>query len=252
MMGRRRWDRFPGSLVIWVGLVVLAGCGQGEQTATPEVGDTLLPGGTSDPAIARTLQADAAVTAAWVATQPAFATPTDEPFPTLEPVEVEGVPPAERVGPCVAPEDYEVHTREGFCLAAPSTWTVLNVDGGMAAALNTTPGQAISLQPDWADSVKICNVMIYIAAEHSAIEHLNMRFRTFASRADLAALSGVQMRALGGMALPGFTWESTGGGTGGIYAAMLTPSHLLHISRSGSQCPLEDLLPVLETLRFSD
>lgn len=170
----------------------------------------------------------------------------------MEPVEVEGVPPAERSGACEAPEGYIVHNREGFCVAAPEAWTALNVDGGMAAVLRSTPGQAISLQPDWADSTETCNLLIYIAVESSATEHLDTRFYTFALREDLVSLSGVQMRGLAGMALPGFTWETTGGVTGGIYAAMLGPNRLLHISQSGSDCPLEEMLPVLETLRFSD
>ena len=46
-------------------------------------------------------------------------------------------------------------------------------------------------------------------------------------------------------------WSLPDGETGGIYAASLSSNRLVHISHSGSLCPLEDLLPVIDTLRFN-
>lgn len=247
-------------MVKWIGVGAvlltaggLAGCGRSALTEVPAPESTSFVASTADPVVARTLQSNTEATAAWLLTQPAYSTPTEEPFPTVEPVEVEGVPPAQRTGPCEAPaDDYVIHTREGFCLSAPANWKVMNVDGGMAASLRTTPGQAIALQPDWAAQPEICNLLIYTSVEPSAIEHLNTRFYTFAGQSNLTALTGVQMVGLGGMALAGFTWETTGGATGGVYAAMLGPNRLLHISLDGTDCLPEALEPVLETLRFDE
>lgn len=245
----RRQGRL-GGLWLLCGVLMLASCKQElPDTVTPDATPTL--GGTSEPEIARTLQADAELTAEWIVTQPLSPTATDEPFPTIEPVIVEGVSPVERTGQCPVPEEYVLHVRQGFCLSAPASWTALNVDGGLAASLSTTPGQAISLQPDWAELAEECSLLIYVAIEASPTEHLQKRYLTFAARSDLATLSQIQMHSLGGIALPGFTWSAQDGETGGIYAASLGPNRLVHISCSGTQCSLEDLLPVLKTLRFN-
>lgn len=253
MIGDIQWLRAGCWLkLIGVGLwaMMMVGCTDSTQTPTVTPDDQSLIFNTSDPAFAQTLQAEVQATADWVSTQGAFATPTEEPFPTFEMEEVEGVPPNERTGSCDASDGLVVHDREGFCVAAPEAWTALNVDGGLAASLNSTPGQAISLQPDWASSTDVCNLLIYIAAESSAMDHLNTRYFTFASRENLVSLTYLAMHSLGGMAIPGFTWETVSGTTGGIYAAMLGPNRLLHISHTGTQCPREDLIPVLATLRF--
>jgi hypothetical protein len=243
---RRQW-----ALVVLLA-VVLSGCSGGQPAATVVSESLPTPASSPNPVVAQTLQANTAATAAWVASlQTPAPTPTDEPLPTLEPVSVEGTPPAGRVGECVASGENVVHNREGFCLVAPASWTAYNVDGGLAASLYTTPGQSISLQPNWANMAAECYLMIYISTEDSAEAHLQARHAEFATRTDLEMLSQVQMRALDGMALPGFTWSAVGGASGGVYADLLGANRLVHISYGGSQCPLEELLPVLETLRFA-
>ncbi len=205
---------------------------------------------TADPAFAQTLQADVQATAASVATLPITPTATDEPLPTFDASAVEGVPASERRGECPVPEGYVLHSRQGFCLAAPATWLPYNIDGGMAVALNTTPGQAISLRPDWASTVEVCHLLIYIAAESSALAHLEVRHAEFAARTDLQALSPVILLSAGGMALPGFTWIGPGDDSGAIYADMLGSNRIVHISLGGTQCSPDRLSPVLETLNF--
>ena len=239
-------------IVVFLLAIVLGGCSGGQPEATVVSGGLPTPAGSPNPAVAQTLQANTAATAAWVAIlQTPAPTPTDEPLPTLELLNPEGTPPAERVGTCVASEGNVVHNREGFCLVAPSSWTAYNVDGGLAASLYTTPGQSISLQPDWASTAAECYLMIYISAEDSAEAHLQARHAEFATRTDLESLSQVQICSLDGMALPGFTWSAAGGASGGVYADLLGANRLVHISYGGLQCPLEGLLPVLETLRFT-
>lgn len=245
----------PGRLAAFVVSLALiglvsGGCRRAEEPA-PETGGSFDFSVTSDPAMAATLQAGAEATALWLATRTPQATVLAEPSPTPEIVTVEGTPPAGRTGPCPVPEGFILHNREEFCLSAPETWRALNVDGGLAATLRTTPGQAISLQPDWAASTEACHLMIYIAAEPSPEAHLEERYARFVGRTDLVTLTPVQMQSLDGMALLGFTWSTVEGETGGIYAALLGPNRLVHISQGGTLCPLEDLLPVLETLRFN-
>lgn len=252
--GGMKWGvRQPSGLLCLVVVVVvaLAGCGEGQPLATSASGSQEVPDATSNPVVSRTLQADAAMTAAWLMTLTPVMTPTNEPFPTAEPANLAGTPPVDRTGACPVPEGFVLHNRAGFCLGAPSSWTVLNVDGGMAAFLKTTPGQAISLQPEWAESSTVCHLLIYISAEESAIGHLEPRYTEFASRSDVQELSPIRMQSLGEIGMLGFLWVATSGESGGAYAAMLGPNRLLHISYSGSDCSLDRLLPVLETLRIN-
>jgi hypothetical protein len=230
----------------------LAGCARGSQDGaesepTPEGG---LFEATSDPSLMQTLQAEAAATAAFIARlTPAAATP--QPSPTMEIGTVEGTPPADRSGPCPVPDGYVVHDRAGFCLSAPEGWEVLNVDGGLAASLDTTPGQAIALRPSWAGSTAVCSLMVYVAAGRSAVDHLQEHYEDFAARADLAALTPLRMQNLAGMAILGFEWAADGGEAGGLFAENVAVNRMARVSYSGTQCPVEDLLPVLETLRFN-
>src|SRR5690606_1233004 len=117
--------------------------------------------GTSDPALSQTLQAEAASTAAWVAEQAAQPTATNEPFPTLAATAALGTPTASLPGRRELPDGFERHLRDTFCVGAPAAWKPLNIDGGLAASLNTTPGQAIGLQPDWAADADTCSLLIY-------------------------------------------------------------------------------------------
>lgn len=214
-----------------------------QAAATAEIG------GTSDPVEAQTLQADVAATAAWLATLTPLVTPV--PSPTADYGSTEGVSPADLTGPCPVPDGFRAHLRQGFCISAPAPWIVYNVDGGLAAALETTPGQAISLQPDWVESPGDCHLMIYVSVEESAGEHIERRYAEFLARTDVVELSGVRMQSLAGMALPGFVWEANDGDSGGVFAALVGPNRLLHISYGGGACTQADWLPVLETWRVN-
>jgi hypothetical protein len=161
-----------------------------------------------------------------------------------------GTPPANRVGNCPVPDGSILHARDGFCIASPATWVILNVDGGLASTLNTTPGRAISLRPDWASSSSICHILIYVANEASPKNHLDIRNAEFATRSDLNYLSPIQDQALGEMSLLGFSWIGASGETGAIYAALLGVNRLLHVSFGGTQCLQESLISTLNTLRF--
>ncbi len=231
-------------------ITVLAGCGSSKSVVEPPVEISLSSLGTAEPAAAKTLQAQIATTAVWVSTLP-VASPTTEALPTVEAVDIIGTPFVLFSGTCPLPDGYIEHIRDGFCIAAPEAWAVLNIDGGLAASLKTTPGQAISLQPAWASSTAICYLTIYIAVESSAVQHLGIRYSSFTTRTDLASLSPVQMQPLAEMALPGFTWATQEGSSGGIYAGQLGPTQLVHISMGGAQCTVDNLVPILETLRFS-
>lgn len=205
---------------------------------------------TSDPVLAITLQADIHTTAQYVATLPLAPTTTPAPLPTYEVSEAVGTPPAQRRGVCDVPEGYTLHDREGFCISAPEAWSALNVDGGAALTLHTTPDQVVTLRPDWALSTGVCQVTVYIAAENSAEEHLAVRHVEFAARTDLQSLTPVVMQSLGNLLLPGFAWETQDGASGGIYADLIDMNRLLHISLGGAQCPFDQIIPVVETLRF--
>lgn len=241
------WSRLIGLSAV----LMATGCGRGEEAPTLAPLPPSSFESTSDPALAMTLQAAAVGTAEWVGRLTPQPTQADDLTATLTPAPV-GTLLASRTGHCPQPEGYSLHVREGFCLAAPQGWTPLNVDGGLAASLDTTPGQAIALQPDWATSAAVCSLMIYIVVGDSATEHLEARRAEFEGRADIVYLSpAVEVQNLGTMTLPGFVWERSDGQTGEVLADVVGINRLIHISFSGSQCPSEALLPVLETLRFN-
>jgi hypothetical protein len=230
--------------------VALAACaGDEDLTALPSAATPDFDS-TADPLMAQTLQAEVGATAAQIVTLPVMPTPTDAPLPTLDAALAEGTPLAENVGLCPVPSGFILHPRDGFCIAAPADWIPLNVDGGLAGSLRTTPGQTISLRPEWATDSTICHLLIYISDEPSVEEHLDGRHAEFAARTDLTEISLVQVRSLATMKAPGFTWVTQSGGEGGIFAGMLGPNRLVHISYGGSQCPADDIVPILETLRF--
>jgi hypothetical protein len=240
------------TLICVASIMMLTSCNQGPSTTAPDdVGSSHAFAETPDPAIARTLQAEAAMTAAWLLTlTPAVPTPTEAASPTIEAANMVGTPMASRTGDCPIPGGYVLQDREGFCLSTPSSWVIFSVDGGVAGFLKTTPGQAISLQPDWAQSSEVCSLLIYVSTEVSAAEHLATRHQQFASRADIQEITPVQAFAVGEMGMPGFMWRSEGGESGAIYADVVGPGRLLHISYGGTSCSQDDLLPVLDMLRI--
>lgn len=243
-------------LIQVVGLAgAVIGCRSASQLAVTTEGDgvnivQVPPGETTDPDFALTLQADAAATADWVGRLTPLATSTSEASldPNLTPVI--GDPLASRTGACPEPPGTILQVRRGFCLSSPASWTAANVDGGAASTLNTTPGQMISLQPDWAESASVCNLVIYIAAEMSAEGHLEARYNRLSTQGSVSELTPIQSRSLGSLALPGFTWQ-IGTEIGAAYADVVGPGRIAHIGFSGTNCLAEDLLPVLETLRFN-
>ncbi len=214
-----------------------------EQLGTPDLESTV------NSEFVQTLQADTEATAVRVATLPFVPTSTPAPLPTPDVVSG-GTPAANRTGECPVPDGSVLHSREEFCIAAPGTWVILNIDGGLAGTLNTTPGRAISLRPDWASSTTICHILIYVASESSAQDHLAIRNAEFATRSDLNYLSSIQEQALGETSLLGFSWVGESGETGAIFSTLLGRNRLLHVSYGGSQCPQELLIPVLNTMRF--
>lgn len=227
---------------------VMAACRS--QEASPEgiEGQESPQTSTVNPAIAGTLQAGIAQTAVSVVTVTATAT-SSEIGVTLD-APIVGTAPADRIGECPVPEGDTLHVRQSFCLSAPAGWTALNVDGGMAGFLRTTPGQALSLQPDWASSTAECHVMVYVSAESSVEEHLAVRHVEVSGLSNLQQVSPIAMQVIGDMGLPGFVWSLTDGTSGGVFAAMLGPEQLLHIGIGGSNCPLEDIAPALNTIHI--
>lgn len=238
--------RLLGSIVV-IGSVASCAPDSGnlptEAVVTPNLDSTV------DPVLVQTLQADAEATAIRIATLPVVPTSTPAPLPPGDTISG-GTPAASRIGNCPVPDGSVLNTREGFCIAAPANWVVLNVDGGLAGALNTTPGRAISLRPDWALSSNTCLILIYVANEASARNHLDIRNAEFATRSDLNYLSPIQDQALGEVSLMGFSWISEGGETGSIFAALLGINRVLHVSFGGTDCPQESLIPTLNTMRF--
>nr|MBN1229709.1 hypothetical protein [Anaerolineae bacterium] len=244
-------------ICVLLGLIILLiGCrsaesNQGASGTEPVSSLTQQESGTTEPDTALTLQASIAATAAWVSElEPFVATPTST-GATLQSPDVDGLSLSDLTGSCSLPAGYTLHERQTFCAAAPSAWISFNVDGGMAAALNTTPGQVLSISPDWAASTAECHLMIYTVAENHALDHLQERYRTYSERQDLTNLSSLSYRVIGEMIIPGFDWVAASGESGMILADDLTPTRFVHIGFSGSNCPLEELLPVLSTLRFN-
>jgi hypothetical protein len=164
---------------------------------------------------------------------------------------VAGLSLAGRVGACPLPEGSTLHERLGFCIAAPADWVALNVDGGAAAALSTTPGQVLALEPDWADTPDVCELLIYIASDKDVADHLVGRYQAVSSRTDLAVIAPVETRSIGSLRMLGFTWALTDGTQGAVYAEQIGPTRIIHISHQGTACALPDLLPALDTLRLN-
>lgn len=206
---------------------------------------------TANPELLNTLKTDIAQTSAWLGTLTPLPTSTSVRLPVLAAESVTGTPMTQRNGSCPVPETFVVHQRDGFCVAAPQSWIALNIDGGLAAFLNTTPGQAISLQPDWAETTAICHLMIFIAAERDLATYLMSRHAEFGSRTDLRALSEVGAQTLGVIGFYGFTWEDLSGNAGGVYVWSVGPSHILNVTNGGSDCAVDRLIPVLDTLRVN-
>ncbi len=245
------WGRL--ALLVFVCLLASGCARQGDKTASdPQPAEPGEFAAMTNPDLSYTLQADAAATAASVAGSAVPSTTTREPAEDAGAgtAVVAGTPLAALTGPCPVPEGFELHVREGFCIATPAAWTPFNVDGGLAASLGTTPGQAISLRPDWAADTSVCTLMVYIITGQTADEHLAERYDSFERQADLAELSPLQTWVLGDIAMPGFTWAFTVGEAGGTYADALGFNRLVHVGYSGTSCPLEDLLPAIQTLRF--
>lgn len=232
---------------------MLGACRSADEEATPTA---TAPGAvtlntTSDPALANTLQAQTAATAERAGDQTLQPTATDEPLPTLAVAAEGGAPLSAMTGECPVPEGFRLHVRQGFCLSAPEGWDARNVDGGLAASLETTPGQALALKPDWAAGSEVCQLMIYVTTGEAPEAHLQSRYDVFSRRADVAELSPVAVRTLANLALPGFTWQSAGGASGGVYADTVFLNRLLHISFSGTECGADALAPAIETLRIN-
>jgi hypothetical protein len=231
-------------------LLTCTGCRQGasqEETAIPPEQT-----GTPDPDAAdvMTLQAEVEATAAWVGTLIAGATPSPTMAVTLASSSVTGTPISLLVGACVQPEGYTLHLLEDFCISAPAGWRANNYDGGIASALGTTPGRAIALQPDWADSTGICQLVVYMVGEGLAEAYLGDRYQEYSDRPDLAELSALQVQPVGDLSAAGFTWELKTGEKGAVFAESLGMNRLIHISYSGTACRDEEIVAVIRTLRF--
>ncbi len=206
---------------------------------------------TTNPGYAGTLQQDAALTAIWITTLTPPVTPTTTSTPQPEPAITTGTPLAALKGDCAAPTGYSVQSAQGFCIVVPDEWAIQNIDGGMAAQLKTTPGQSISLLPDWAADASVCQLLIYISTERSIMDHLVTRHDDFIMQGDFKHVSPIQANLLGNVGVVGFTWLDSTGNQGGIYASMIDAGRMVHISYGGSNCSLDQLLPVLQTLRFN-
>lgn len=254
--------RYDGSMIrlmrcciLLLSLILLglafSSCKEEPPPTTPGTPGRDVFGETPDPAIARTLQADVAMTAAWLLTLTPAGPAAGAPTPVVEPASSVGTPPAARNGACPVPGGFVLQERQGFCLAAPASWVVWNADGGVVGSLGTTPDQVVALQPDWAPSTLICSLMIYISSENSALSHLGLRHRQFSSQGDIQDISPIKAYALGEMGILGFSWSHKNNETGAVFAEMVGSGRLLHISFGGTKCLLEDVLPVLETLRVN-
>lgn len=232
-------------------LATSVGCSTSESPDGTTTGDgiTLTREPTYDPQLIQTLQSEVIATAESLSSARNEVTATPDSLPTADVVTGEAL--STRTGPCPVPEGFELQEREGFCISVPRLWTVVNVDGGLAGSLQTTSGQTIALRPEWADNSDVCSIMIFIAHERDPIEHLESRHDAIASRGDMESVTALQNQQLAGMILPGFTWRQNDGKGGAVYADLASINRLVHISISGFQCPLENLLPIFETLRFN-
>ncbi len=235
---------------------LLAACAE-QPSATPEQAGQPTLAGTAQPEAAQTIQAEVEATAAWVATQMALEAtmiPLATPVTPAPPVTPGTVPPGVQItalrGACPIPQGYTLHERFGFCIAAPESWVALNMDGVGSAALSTTPGQAISLEMDSVAGGSTCQLTIYIADLSGVYQHLNARYNAISGLADLAEITPIGVQTLGDVLITGFTYRTTGGEAGAVYAEQISSSRLVHISYRGTACP-PDLLTVLGTLRFN-
>ena len=252
---RRRRTPAPrvaqGALLLAMCALLLGGGRAPRDDVPPATAQAADLASSTDPSLSQTLQAEAAATAAWVAELALTPTATGEPLPTLAVPGAEGTPLASLSGVCEVADGFRLHERDTFCITAPAGWKPLNIDGGVAASLNTTPGQAVGLQPDWAEEPAVCSLMVYVTPGSSAAAHLESSYNSFKARADIVELSEMRMQSLGDYAIPGFTWTASSGETGGVYADVISLNRLVHISHSGTQCRADDLLPAISTLRFS-
>jgi hypothetical protein len=225
--------------VLFILGMLLSGCGSSQETpvATPVYGDFQEQlTSTPDPYLLMTLQADVAATADELVSVASTATP-DQVALSAPPVVLEGTLPADRQGACPLPEDFVLHERDGFCLSAPRSWNPYNMDGGVASTLGTTPGQAISLQPEWAQSAAECHLTIYMTRGYSPDDLLAVQYAHLQDRSDLIEVTPPQIQLLGER--------------GAVYIGVVGVNQLVHITFGGSTCPVDDLFPVLETLRFN-
>src|SRR5262245_51508771 len=113
-------------IVLWV--LMSVGCAG--KTSNDNIFDISTPDltRTADPRMAQTLQADVQITAAALVTLAPVPTPTGAPLPSFDVANNGGTPVAEHTGDCPVPDGFVLNTRAGFCIAAPDSWTPLNVD----------------------------------------------------------------------------------------------------------------------------
>jgi hypothetical protein len=233
--------------------MALAGCNRAMPTSepdgpltTPTLGQ---PVGGEYSATAMALQAEVEATALALRANPTPTAPVGG--PTIPDSTGPGLSPTQRTGDCPVPEGFTLHERTGFCVSAPADWLAWNVDGNSAVALNTTPRQVVSFEPPWVDEGATCRLTVYITTGESLDDHLARRHAAFAGSPMYESVGGIAPNSLGGLSTMGFWWRSADDEeSGGLYAAALGPSRLVHISYGGSRCPYENLEPVLRTLRF--
>jgi hypothetical protein len=206
---------------------------------------------TVDPSLSDKLQQDIALTAQLLTTlTPPSPSTSAPPLLTTIPLENAGTPLGGRVGTCPIPAGFVLQELLGYCVSTPSDWAVFNIDGGMAGNLKSTPGQAISIQPSWAQSSDDCSMIIYVAHGVTLDSHLRESYVEFSNRRDLNAVSTLGPVSVGTLAFIGFNWSGESV-SGGVYAAPIRINTILHLSYGGTNCPLEQLVPVIETLRFN-
>jgi hypothetical protein len=238
--------------VLLIGIVIaLVGCANSDLPPVGGDGTAALLPPTMEPALSGKLQRDVELTAQLLLTLTPPATATQE-FPALTalPLVNAGIPMGERTGLCPIPEGYVLQELLGFCLSTPAGWALFNIDGGMAGKLNSTPGQAISIQPGWAGSLDDCSLIVYIAHGVTLDEHLTASYVEFSGQPATYTVSSLGVVSLGSSAAVGFNWESAEG-SGGVFAAPRGLNRIVHVSYGGTLCPAQELVPVIETLRFN-